>query len=206
MSASVAPIGLRLRQAVRGLDDPPSAPGWNRAELRDLLDTTQLRPASVLVAMIERADGPSVLLTQRTDHLAQHAGQVSFPGGAADPGDGDAIATALRETREEVGIDAGQIHPFGYLDCLETVSGFCVTPVVAELDANYRATPNPEEVAAVFEVPLAFFIDPANLRRRRIDYRGKPREIFEFSYAGRIIWGATAAMLLSLVRRMDALA
>jgi hypothetical protein len=77
---------------------------------------------------------------------------------------------------------------------------------VADLDADYRATPNPGEVAAVFEVPLAFFIDPANLRRRRIDYRGRPREIFEFSYGGRIIWGATAAMLLSLVRRMDALA
>ncbi|MDR3388362.1 MAG: CoA pyrophosphatase [Rudaea sp.] len=205
MSTPVTAVSQRLHRAVRAIGDPPSAPGWNHSELHDLLDTTALRPASVLVAIVERADGPSALFTQRTDHLAQHAGQVSFPGGGVDPGDRDAVATALRETHEEVGIDRSKIHPFGYLDCLETVSGFCVTPVVADLDADYSATPNPAEVAAVFEVPLAFFIDPANLRRRRIDYRGRPREIFEFSYAGRIIWGATAAMLLSLVRRMDAL-
>jgi len=205
VSAATTSISLRLHQAVRALDDPPSAPGWNHSELHDLLGTAACRPASVLVAIVEREGGPSVLFTQRTTHLAQHAGQVSFPGGGVDPGDHDAVATALRETNEEVGIDAQQIHPFGYLDCLETVSGFCVTPVVADLDSDYCATPNPGEVSAVFEVPLAFFIDPANLRRRRIDYRGRRREIFEFSHAGRIIWGATAAMLLSLVRRMDAL-
>jgi hypothetical protein len=84
------------------------------------------------------------------------------------------------------------------------VSGFCVTPVVADLDANYSAAPSPQEVAEVFEVPLVFFLDPANLRRRRVEYRGRPRDIFEFLHDGKNIWGVTAAILLSLVRRMEA--
>jgi 8-oxo-dGTP pyrophosphatase MutT (NUDIX family) len=199
-----AALALRLRRAVRPLDDPPSAPGWNHVELSDLLGATPRRAAAVLVPIVTRADGLSILFTRRTEHLAQHAGQISFPGGGVDPGDRDAVATALRETQEEVGIDPVQVRPFGYLDCLETVSGFCVTPVVAELDANYRATPNPQEVAEVFEVPLVFFLDPANLRRRRVDYRGRPRDIFEFLHDGKNIWGVTAAILVSLVRRMEA--
>jgi 8-oxo-dGTP pyrophosphatase MutT (NUDIX family) len=197
-------LALRLRRAVRPLDDPPSAPGWNHVELSDLLGATPRRAAAVLVPIVTRADGLSILFTRRTEHLAQHAGQISFPGGGVDPGDRDAVATALRETQEEVGIDPVQVRPFGYLDCLETVSGFCVTPVVAELDANYRATPNPQEVAEVFEVPLVFFLDPTNLRRRRVDYRGRPRDIFEFLHDGKNIWGVTAAILVSLVRRMEA--
>ena len=203
MNAAGVSLAL-LRRAVRALDDPPSAPGWNHAELSDLLDAMPRRAAAVLVPVIERADGLSILFTMRTEHLAQHAGQISFPGGGVDPGDHDAVATALRETQEEVGVDPAQIRPFGYLDCLETVSGFCVTPVVAALYPNYRATPNPNEVAEVFEVPFAFFLDPASLRRRRVDYRGRPRDIFEFPYQGKNIWGATAAILLSLVRRMEA--
>lgn len=201
---SNALLGQRLRRAVRALDDPPSAPGWNHAELSDVLGAAPRRAAAVLVLVIGRADGLSILLTRRTEHLTQHAGQISFPGGGVDPGDRDAVATALRETQEEVGIDPAQMHPFGYLDCLETVSGFCVTPVVAELDGNYSAMPNPHEVAEVFEVPLIFFLDPASLRRRRIDYRGRPRDIIEFFHDGKTIWGATAAILLSLARRMEA--
>jgi 8-oxo-dGTP pyrophosphatase MutT (NUDIX family) len=199
-----AALALRLRRAVRPLDDPPSAPGWNHAELVDLLGAAPRRAAAVLVPIVARADGLSILFTRRTEQLAQHAGQISFPGGGVDAGDHDAVATALRETQEEVGIDPAQMRPFGYLDCLETVSGFCVTPVVADLDANYRALPNPHEVAEVFEVPLAFFLDPASLRRRRVDYRGRPRDIFEFLHGDKNIWGVTAAILLSLVRRMEA--
>jgi 8-oxo-dGTP pyrophosphatase MutT (NUDIX family) len=204
MNSAGAALALRLRRAVRSLDDPPSAPGWNHAELSDLLGAPPRRAAAVLVAFVTRSNGLSILFTRRTEHLAQHAGQISFPGGGVDPGDHDAVATALRETQEEVGIDHAQMRPFGFLDCLETVSGFCVTPVVAELDANYRPMPNPHEVAEVFEVPLEFFLDPSNLRRRRVEYRGRPRDIFEFQPAGKNIWGVTAAILLSLVRRMEA--
>ena len=197
-------LGTRVQRAVRSLDDPPHAPGWNHAEIADLLGAGPRRAAAVLVATIARADGPWILFTQRTENLAQHAGQVSFPGGGIEAQDANCIVAALRETREEVGIDAALVRPFGYLDCFETISGYCVTPVVAQVDPGYRATPDPREVADVFEVPLAFFLDPANLRQRRFDWRGKQREVWEFAYNGRIIWGATAAMLLSLVRRMEA--
>lgn len=197
-------LDARVRRAVRTLQDPPSAPGWNHAEIADLLGPGSRRAAAVLVATIARADGPSILFTRRTEHLAQHAGQVSFPGGGIESADADSVAAALRETREEVGIDAALVQPFGYLDCFETISGYCVTPVVAQVDPGYRATPDPREVADVFEAPLAFFLDPANRRQRRFDWRGKTREVWEFAYNDHIIWGATAAMLLSLVRRIEA--
>jgi 8-oxo-dGTP pyrophosphatase MutT (NUDIX family) len=164
----------------------------------------QLRRAAVLVPVVSRDGGDlTVLLTRRTAHLHDHAGQISFPGGGVEPDDADVVAAALRETGEEVGISRKLVQPFGYLDCFETISSYCVTPVVGSLDPAYEATPDPREVADVFEVPLAFFLDPANLHRRRIQWRGRPREIFEFPYQGRSIWGATAAMLLSLIRRLE---
>jgi 8-oxo-dGTP pyrophosphatase MutT (NUDIX family) len=194
----------RVRRVVRPLSDPPRAPGWNHDELHDVLGGTVLRAAAVLVPLIERDSGLHVLFTQRTEHLTQHAGQISFPGGGAEAADADAVATALRETQEEVGIPPALVHPFGYLDCFETISSYCVTPVVGALDAAYTTTLDAREVADVFEVPLAFFLDPANMHTRGIDWRGRRREIFEFPYGNRNIWGATAAMLLSLVRRMEA--
>jgi 8-oxo-dGTP pyrophosphatase MutT (NUDIX family) len=195
------PLEMRLRRAVRPLEDPP-LPGSPETERLDLPGDLQHAAAAVLVPIVNRPDALSVLLTRRTDHLTQHAGQVSFPGGRAEADDADAIATALRETREEVGIEPALLQPFGYLDCLETVSGFCVTPVVAWLDPGYSARPDPREVAEVFEVPLEFFLLPQNLRRMRIEYRGRPREILEFVHSGPRIWGATAAMLFNLVRRL----
>lgn len=201
MSASLV---QRLSLAVRPLSDPPPLSGWNAAELSDLLPPGARAPAAVLVPIVARQDALSVLLTRRTDHLSQHAGQVSFPGGRSEPDDADAIATALRETREETGIAPGELDPFGYLDCLETVSGFCVTPVVAWLSHEYRAEPDPREVAEIFEVPLSLFLQPENLRRSRVQFRGREREILEFAHAGPRIWGATAMMLLNLVKRLEA--
>ena len=194
----------RVRRAVRPLSDPPAGPGWNHAEINDVLGDAPRRPAAVLVALIARDGQLHVLFTERTAHLTQHAGQVSFPGGAIEPDDADAVAAALRETYEEVGIATELVRPFGFLDRFETISGFNVTPVVAQVDAGYLALPDPREVAEIFEVPLAYFLDARNLQRRRIDWRGHPRDIYDFPYNGRNIWGATAAMLLSLVRRLEA--
>jgi len=192
----------RLARAVRPLEDPPFAAS-PETERIEALEGREHAAAAVLVPIINRVGTLSVLLTRRTDHLATHAGQVSFPGGRSEADDVDAIATALRETHEEVGIEPALLHPFGYLDCLETVSGVCVTPVVAWLDADYCARPDPHEVAEVFEVPLELFLLPQNLRRVCIEYRGKPREILEFAHDGPRIWGATATMLFNLVRRLE---
>ena len=193
----------RVLRSVRPLNDIPSPPGWNHEELAGLIEAGPRRAASVLVAMIERDTGLSILFTRRNDRLSQHAGQVSFPGGGVDPGDADAIAAALRETREEIGIDAALIRPIGYLDAFETISNYIVTPVVAWLDPRYTITLNPSEVAEVFEVPLAFFLDAANRNTLRMNFRGRVRELYEYHYAGQRIWGATAAMLLNLLLRMQ---
>ena len=144
-----------------------------------------------------------MLLTRRTDDLTHHAGQVSFPGGAVDPDDIDAVDAALRETHEEIGVDRGLIEPIGLLDTFETISSYRITPVVAWLHADYRAVPNPREVAEVFEVPLVHFLDPMKKHIVRMNYQGRERDIYEFFYAGQRIWGATAAMLLNFVQRMD---
>ena len=197
-------LGEHLLRAVRALDDPPGPRGWNHDELQDLLEDQPGAAAAVLVPIVARRSGLSVLLTRRTDHLSAHAGQVCFPGGRAEAGDANVIATAVRETQEEVGIGAEFVKPFGYLDSLETVSGFSVTPVVAWLDESYCAAPDPREVAHVFEVPLAFILDPDNRRLMQLNYRGRTREVFEYLHGGERIWGATAAMLWNLTRRLEA--
>lgn len=206
MNTAASLLRERVQRAVRTLDDVPSAPGWNHIELVELLGDAPLRKAAVLVALIDRPDGISVLFTRRHDDLAQHAGQVSFPGGRVDESDASALAAALRETQEEIDVDAALLRPFGYLDAFETISSYVVTPVVAWLDSTYRATPNPREVADVFEVPLAFFLDPANRRLVRLNFRDRERELYEFHHDGYRIWGATAAMLMNLVQRMESVA
>ena len=198
------PDATRLRHAVRGLDHPPVAPGWNAGELADLVEAdAQRRPAAVLVPFVRRGERLSILFTRRNEHLRQHAGQISFPGGSVEPGDADVIAAALRETDEETGIAPDQVEPFGYLDCFETVSGYCVTPVAGFVDGDYPPYPHNDEVDEVFEVPLAFILEPASLRREHIVWRGRERDIFAFEWEGRRIWGATAAILKNLLDRLE---
>lgn len=190
-----------LEPALVPLAEPPQPPGWNHLHMSELLGTAERRPAAVLVGVREGVD-PRVVLTVRTTHLASHAGQVAFPGGGSDPEDRDAIATALRESEEEIGLDPGLVSPLGFLDVFETISGYCVTPVVARIAEHARFVPAPDEVAEVFEVPLGFFLDPANLRRYTMEYRGHQRPMVEFVHGGHRIWGATAAMLLNMLQRM----
>jgi 8-oxo-dGTP pyrophosphatase MutT (NUDIX family) len=191
-----------LRAVLHPLDTPPQPPGWNHADLVDVLGDVALTPAAVLVPLCARASGLNVLFTRRVSGLRQHAGQVSFPGGRSDAGDRDALATALRESAEEIGLHAASAEPLGYLDCFDTISGYRVTPVVARIAADFVARPNADEVAEVFEVPLAWLGDPQNLHARRVDYRGRVRTIYEFKPGGHLIWGATAGILVNLLARV----
>ena len=191
-----------LVAALRPLSAPPSGPGWNYAEVAELLGASARRPAAVLLGIREGTQ-PRLVLTVRNDQLQEHAGQVAFPGGGMEPADGgSALITALRESEEEIGLDRTLVTPLGYLDCLETVSGYCVTPVVARISAQARLYPAPGEVAEVFEVPVGFFLEPHNLRRYTMEFRGAPRPMVEFVHGGHRIWGATAAIVVNLLHRM----
>jgi len=164
----------------------------------DLLPDRPLTRAAVLVPLVERAEGLTVLLTRRTDHLQDHAGQISFPGGRVEPGDADALATALREAEEEIGLARALVTPVGRLDTYVTRTGFEVTPVVGLVAPPPSLAPDPCEVAEVFEVPLAFILDPASRRRHSRLYAGKIRYFYVFPWRDYYIWGATAGMLVNL--------
>ncbi|WP_449234736.1 CoA pyrophosphatase [Azospirillum doebereinerae] len=157
-----------------------------------------LREAAVLVPLVDRPDGPTVIFTQRTATLTAHAGQISFPGGRMEPEDDGPEDTALRETAEEIGLERGRIEIVGRLDTYVTRTGFRVTPVVGVVTPPFILTPDPTEVAEVFEVPLSFILDPANPQRHSREFLGKPRFFYAFPYPQRYIWGATAGMLVNL--------
>ena len=160
--------------------------------------SASLRAASVLVPVVDRSDGLTVLFTRRTEHLAHHAGQISFPGGRAEPGDGSPEATALRETEEEIGLGPRHVEVIGRLQDYCTATGYCITPVVGLLRPPLELRPDASEVAEVFEVPLPFLLDPANHRRDSLLRDGQRREFYAMPYGDYYIWGATAGILVNL--------
>lgn len=163
-----------------------------------------LRDAAVLVPIIARPNGLTVLFTKRAEDLPHHPGQVAFPGGRVDAEDQDHAAAALRETHEETGIHPDFVSVEGTLQRYETGTGFAIVPVVGIVQPGFALNVNPAEVAAVFEVPFGFLMDPANHQRHSAEWRGARREYFAMPYQGHYIWGATAGMIVNLYRRLFA--
>lgn len=190
----------RLRQPapprpVGDYDLNPNAPA---------IDPNLLRKAAVLVPLIDRPAGLQVLLTKRTDHLAHHAGQISFPGGRIEPEDQDDIACALRETEEEIGLARRHVEIVGLLDHYVTGTGFQIAPVIGLVRPPFSLTLDSNEVAEAFEVPLRHFLDPAQHQRHSADIKGRTRHWYAMPYGDYYIWGATAGMLMNLYQRIQA--
>jgi 8-oxo-dGTP pyrophosphatase MutT (NUDIX family) len=162
------------------------------------------RSAAVLVPIVNRSDGLAVLFTERSADLPDHAGQISFPGGRVEPGDLDVDATALRETEEEIGLPRDRVTVLGRLADYETVTGYRVTPVVGWVEPPFPVRADPVEVADVFEVPLAFLLEPVNQQRHYRMLGEIRRDYFAIPFRERYIWGATAAMLMILDRTLRA--
>ena len=159
-------------------------------------------PAAVLVAITDRPE-PGVLLTLRQPHLKRHAGQIAFPGGRVDPDDKDVVAAALREAKEEIGLDPALVEVVGLSDVYRVGTGFAVTPVVGVVAPDLALAPHEAEVAAVFETPLAFLLAPGNHARKYVQWEGRERHFYEMTWEDRRIWGATAAMIVNLAARLE---
>jgi 8-oxo-dGTP pyrophosphatase MutT (NUDIX family) len=203
--ARFARLGQPGRRGFGGTADPAEAAALRRATRGDhdlnpgmTPPSTALSPAAVLVPLIDRAEGMSVLLTRRTPHLSAHAGQIAFPGGRIDAGDSDAIAAALRETEEEVGLPRDHVTVIGRLDTYVTGTGFEITPIVGIVAPPFPLAAQPSEVAEVFEVPLSYILDSSNHRRTERVFEERRRVFFVLPYENRNIWGATAGMLVNL--------
>jgi 8-oxo-dGTP pyrophosphatase MutT (NUDIX family) len=204
----------RLRALIASRLDPlsggPGERGDATAELRSDFDLNpdfrpaggqDLRDAAVLVPVLERPEGLTVLLTRRADDLSRHAGQIALPGGRLDPGEGP-VEAALREAWEEIGLEPGFVEPLGLSTRYETVSGYVITPVVALVRPGFALRPSPQEVAEVFETPFAFLMDPENHRREYYDFEGGRRWFYVMPFEARRIWGATAGILRELWFRL----
>ena len=192
-----------LSGVLHRLDRVPQGLGWNHAQLADLLPDMPPVQAAVLVGLVPRPQGTQVLLTRRTDTLRNHAGQVGFPGGRIEADDGHPALAALRESQEEIALAPQQAVALGFLDPFITISNYRVLPLVAVVDPGFVAVPSPDEVAEVFEVPLAYLMDMGNLRASTLEWRGHRRSVLEYAWPEQRIWGATAAMLANLHQRLQ---
>lgn len=188
----------RLRAALAADHSPLLLPG----DHFDFDPAVRGNPAAVLIAVTDRRV-PGVILTQRTETLRRHAGQVAFPGGRIDPGDDGPVGAALREAQEEIALPPDIVDLVGVTDSYRTVTNYVVTPVIGVVPPDLRLTPSEAEVASVFEVPLDFLLDAANQREQVAEYQGRERHYYEILWQDRRIWGATAAMLVNLSRRLQ---
>ncbi|MDF2385879.1 CoA pyrophosphatase [Nostoc ellipsosporum NOK] len=188
----------RLRAALAADHSPLLLPG----DHFDFDPAVRGNPAAVLIAVTDRRV-PGVILTQRTETLRRHAGQVAFPGGRIDPGDDGPVGAALREAQEEIALPPDIVDVVGVTDSYRTVTNYVVTPVIGVVPPDLRLTPSEAEVASVFEVPLDFLLDAANQREQVAEYQGRERHYYEILWQDRRIWGATAAMLVNLSRRLQ---
>jgi 8-oxo-dGTP pyrophosphatase MutT (NUDIX family) len=201
--AYLSPEVLRARL----LQDPPSLPLAPTRSDYDLNPAVRperplkLVPAAVLVPVVAHQD-PTVLFTRRSEMVPRHAGQVSFPGGCAHETDESLVYTALREMEEETGITANHVSVIGFLSAYETVTGYAVLPVVGQVREGFEVKVNADEVDGVFEVPLAFLLDPANRQEQRMQWKGSWRRFYAFQYETHYIWGATAAILVEFAERL----
>jgi 8-oxo-dGTP pyrophosphatase MutT (NUDIX family) len=186
----------RLAATGRGRGDNDLNPGMAMAS------ADRITAAAVLVPLVARQEGVTVLLTRRTEHLHRHAGQISFPGGRIETSDTSPEAAALRETEEEIGLGRRHIELLGRLDLYRTRTGFEVTPVVGWVTPPFELAPDRFEVAEVFEVPLDFVVDRRNHERHRREWQGITRHFYVLPYGGYYIWGATAGMLVNLAERL----
>jgi 8-oxo-dGTP pyrophosphatase MutT (NUDIX family) len=189
---------LRRRLAERSAPEF-SVFGDDGTEGREAVSTA----AAVLIPVVAHPEGLTVLFTQRTTHLKSHAGQVSFPGGRVEPGDASAEFTALREAAEEIGLAAERVEILGRLPDYRTRTGFRVSPVVGAVRPPLELAPDPREVEAVFEVPLAFLLDERNRERRTREFQGLSVGFYVYEYQGHVIWGATAGMLVNLHKMLE---
>jgi len=169
--------------------------------MRKIAEVRPIRPAAVLVPVVDH-DEPTVLLTQRAQHLPDHPGQVSFPGGKIEKSDENPCASALRETNEEIGLDRSHIEPIGYLDLYMTTLGYRIVPVIARVTPGFQLALNPAEVDTTFEVPLAFLMDQANVQRHSREWQGMTRHYYAITFGERYIWGVTAGILRNLYDRI----
>jgi len=188
-----------------GLSDPNVIPvrGDHDADpvMRKIAEVRPIRPAAVLVPIVDHPE-PSVLLTQRAQHLPDHPGQVSFPGGKIEKTDVDPCASALREAEEEIGLTRENVEPLGYLDLYMTTLGYRIVPVIARVRPGFNIKLNTSEVDATFEVPLAFLMDQSNVQRHSRDWQGMTRHYYAITFGERYIWGVTAGILRNLHERI----